>query len=684
MKTFLQSVAGLHLLILAPALGWASLATAQAQTCTGADPDGNAATQGLHAQYYSGYYNDDQTFFTSSANPAKLTRIDSAANFQTNASFGDLVGQGVTTTGTATNPDQFSVRYRGSFYAPVSTTYTFYLNSDDASALWLDNEALATSPSAKQALINNSNTHAATTRSASIYLRAGFHNLLLHYGEQAGNNVLTLRFSTSAISQRYVPRKLLCTSVQPAGSLQAVAYSPIQTTVLSGATGTSPAPTLTRRSGDTDPVYYELINPAAGVSIDANTGIITVAAGTATGNYTVSVRASTNASVTSINAFTFSVVENPNAVCRGTDEGGNQASNGLYAKYYAGYFNDAQSFFSSNRESISRIDPQLNYSTSSGWGTLTPPATGSDANPDTYSARYRGSLLINTAGTYTLSLRSDDASFLWLDNPARRATLLSSEAAINNGGVHSAKTVSVTRNLTAGKHDVVVHFGENSGDNTLVLEYSGPDTNNTSVAVPAAAFCSSTTGQPLPVELTRFEAQPTSEAVAVVWHTAQELHSAYFAIERSANGAVFEELARVAGAGNTTTAQHYRMLDRLPLSGLAYYRLRAVDTDGTAAYSAVVAVTMSPPAAVARLAAQVVPNPAAPTGPVRLRVQQGAAVPIHLTISSLEGRLLHQQELPAALTTETDLTLPVLRTSGVYLLRLTSAVGTTTQKLVVQ
>lgn len=658
----------------------ASVLGAQAQTCSGTDPGGAAATNGLYAEYYSGYYNDDQAYFGN--NTRKLARIDSAANFQTSSSFGDLVGAGVTTSGTAANPELFSARYRGSFYAQTSTTYTFYLNSDDASAMWVDNDALTAPPLISRAAINNSGLHSAATVQASIYLEAGFHNLLIHYGENTGGNVLTLQFSTAAISRRYVPRRLLCTSVQPlAYAPTALSYAPRLVTVLSGTAGNSPLPTLTRDAADVAPAQYSLNAPPAGISIDPTTGVIAAAPGTAIGTYTLSVRVTTGSGRSFLNVFTFSVVANPNTACAGTNPGGGPASNGLYAKYYPGYFNDVQSFFSSTTPGLERIDSQLNYGTTGGWGVLTPPASGADTNPDAYSARYQGALLITTGGTYTLSLTSDDASYLWLDNASRRTTLVSSEATINNGGLHGSRTVSTTVALAAGKHDLVVHFGENGGDNILTLAYSGPDTGNASTTVPATALCSSTTGLPLPVVLTRFSAEPVAGGVALAWHTAQEVNSAYFAVERSADGRAFAEVARAAAAGSTTAPQAYSVLDRAPLPGLAYYRLRQVDIDGTTTYSPVVAFTVIG-AAANRLAAQVLPNPAASGSTPSLRVQQAAALPLELTIADLQGRLLHRQALPAAQAF--DLPLPALRAPGVYLLRVASASGSAVQKLVVQ
>ncbi|MGI4885910.1 MAG: T9SS type A sorting domain-containing protein [Janthinobacterium lividum] len=277
--------------------------------------------------------------------------------------------------------------------------------------------------------------------------------------------------------------------------------------------------------------------------------------------------------------------------CTGTDPGGNPATNGLYARYYAGYFNDEQGFFANTAPGVVRIDPRLNFATTNSWGAIVPPATGTLSDPDVFSARYQGTLLIATAGTYTLTLTSDDASYLWLDAAARRATPLSGEATINNGQLHGTTAASATVTLTAGRHDLVVHYGERDRFNVLTLQYSGPDTGNSLVVVPSAALCTSTTG------------------VALATAAAQ------------------------AGP---------------------------------------------------RFAVQVMPNPAAAGGPVRLRVQQAMAAPVWLVVSDVQGRRLYERELPAAETIDVPVALPALRSGGLYLFRLTSAAGTITQKLVVQ
>lgn len=96
---------------------------------------------------------------------------------------------------------------------------------------------------------------------------------------------------------------------------------------------------------------------------------------------------------------------------------------------------------------------------------------------------------------------------------------------------------------------------------------------------------------PLPVVLVGLQANATPAGVQLNWQTASERHNAYFAIERATGEApaVFAELGRVAGLGSSSQAHSYQYLDAAPNS-LNYYRLRQVDTDGTATYSPVVAV----------------------------------------------------------------------------------------------
>lgn len=87
--------------------------------------------------------------------------------------------------------DNFSVIYKGYFYAPVTGTYTFYLNSDEASYLWLGSNALSGNTTSN-ADINNGGGHKMLKKSANKSLTSGtYYPLLIIYGEASGaNNII--------------------------------------------------------------------------------------------------------------------------------------------------------------------------------------------------------------------------------------------------------------------------------------------------------------------------------------------------------------------------------------------------------------------------------------------------------------------------------------------------------------
>lgn len=96
----------------------------------------------------------------------------------------------------------------------------------------------------------------------------------------------------------------------------------------------------------------------------------------------------------------------------------------------------------------------------------------------------------------------------------------------------------------------------------------------------------------LPIELIQFAANLKESGVLITWTTATELNNDYMALERSANGKDFLEIARIKGKGTTDETQHYQYFDPNPLAGINYYRLRQVDFDGTHDHSKVVAITL--------------------------------------------------------------------------------------------
>ncbi len=112
---------------------------------------------------------------------------------------------------------------------------------------------------------------------------------------------------------------------------------------------------------------------------------------------------------------------------------------------------------------------------------------------------------------------------------------------------------------------------------------------------------------PLPIELTYFYAQPTTDFdVNIEWATATELNNAFFTIERSADTKNWEGIRDMDGAHHSTNTIYYKYTDTKPLNGTSYYRLKQTDFDGMYTYSEIRSVYIDASASSTLL---IYPNP---------------------------------------------------------------------------
>jgi hypothetical protein len=170
-------------------------------------------SQGLKGQYYNGYFDDNLGFF--SQNPSLLTRIDTNVNFLNNSTSWNL-----NTISQLADLETFSAQWNGYINIPVTGNYTFYLNSDDASYLFLDSATLAPTPT--NATINNGGLHDEKEVSKTVNLTAGLHDILLVFGERTVQNIMQFSWSSSDanITKQIVPSSALFNDGQLAvGSL---------------------------------------------------------------------------------------------------------------------------------------------------------------------------------------------------------------------------------------------------------------------------------------------------------------------------------------------------------------------------------------------------------------------------------------------------------------------------------
>lgn len=84
----------------------------------------------------------------------------------------------------------------------------------------------------------------------------------------------------------------------------------------------------------------------------------------------------------------------------------------------------------------------------------------------------------------------------------------------------------------------------------------------------------------LPVQLTSFSALVQNDKVKLDWSTATESNNNYFTIEKSTDNQHWTLLAKVNGAGNSTTPKNYTVYDNSPAKGVQFYRLSQTNFDG--------------------------------------------------------------------------------------------------------
>lgn len=89
----------------------------------------------------------------------------------------------------------------------------------------------------------------------------------------------------------------------------------------------------------------------------------------------------------------------------------------------------------------------------------------------------------------------------------------------------------------------------------------------------------------LPVELSNFTGTAGDGVVNISWSTSAELNNSYFELQKSTNGAIWDALAIIDGAGNSSSVINYSFDDYGAVETQVYYRLKQVDFDGAYKYS---------------------------------------------------------------------------------------------------
>jgi len=198
-------------------------------------------------------------------------------------------------------------------------------------------------------------------------------------------------------------------------------------------------------------------------------------------------------------------------------------------------------------------------------------------------------------------------------------------------------------------------------------------------------------GEPLPVELSTFTAQPAGDDIQLVWQTLSETNNDRFDVQRLEGaagvkqGGVWATIGTVRGAGTTTDPVDYQFTDRdLPYAAEnLVYRLRQIDTDGTATLSEEIRIGRSDVTRLELLST--FPNPARQRTTVRFAVPESEAEArdARLMLYDVLGRRVRvlEQGIRSG-RNEIQLNVDGLA-PGMYFLRLAAGQQVRTQKLTV-
>jgi hypothetical protein len=140
-------------------------------------------TNGVYGKRYVGYFNDVVTWFDTATLQGDVNQLTQINAFTSSA-------------------DLYSWQWLGYFKASSTENYTFYTTSDDASYLWIGNNAIAGFTTAN-ATVNNGGLHGSVeVTSSPVSLVAGtYYPIRVQFGENAGGDFVTVNFSTETITK---------------------------------------------------------------------------------------------------------------------------------------------------------------------------------------------------------------------------------------------------------------------------------------------------------------------------------------------------------------------------------------------------------------------------------------------------------------------------------------------------
>lgn len=146
---------------------------------------------------------------------------------------------------------------------------------------------------------------------------------------------------------------------------------------------------------------------------------------------------------------------------------------------------------------------------------------------------------------------------------------------------------------------VVAHFGTswdafgNDGGTSGSVTDGSVTWNNVSNFSPFSLGSTDNSNNPLPVKFVNVRAYTAGEKNRIEWTNMTESEIGQYEVERSADGITFTLLSSVPARSNNAGKEEYAVLDHNTNAPVIWYRIRAIEFDGTFVYSPIVKVNRS-------------------------------------------------------------------------------------------
>ncbi|MEM6724345.1 MAG: PA14 domain-containing protein [Bacteroidota bacterium] len=389
----------------------------------------------------------------------------------------------------------FAFQLIGKIDLPITGDYTFSTRSDDGSKLFIGTDLV----------VNNDGLHGATTKTGTITLTAGTHDIEVQFFERSGSQVLEVYIEGPGISNQLIPMSMLHTgpNVTPnsiVSPLASTTYT-LQVTDANGCISTDDVTVSvdTRPQASsimTDPVcslpngsiQFEFadspLQTQIAFSLDGGSSYPYLANddagsllvdGLAPGFYDLWARWGDGTDA--IDLPDQNLVDQPGpivnagndtlvwvgetALLNGTVNGGTdplsynwvheagQEQSGVEYAYYEGTWNSLPDF-----DALEAV----------AYGFIDSFHIADRLNDNSFGFKFQTKIDIVTDGEYTFFTTSDDGSQLFING----------QLIVDNDGLHGTRTRSGTINLTAGTYAIVVTFFEKGGGQNLSVKYAGP------------------------------------------------------------------------------------------------------------------------------------------------------------------------------------------------------------------